>query len=253
MLRSLLLASLVYGTSLASHVGPDAAKELATPEGLEALVGGLGPDLTELGSALGERLHTLTVTTPGLDRAALAAETLTTVSPLVERLGLDSCRARLDDASFAILSPAAHAALAEGADDRHALGVRLQDQASSLLDELQLSGDLSWRSKSLYSTWRKMQRKGLRADQVMDRVALRVVLDDEAACREVLAALHERYEPVDGEFDDYIAQPKPNGYQSLHTVVRVDGEVAEVQLRTHAMHAHAERGAAAHWRYKLAA
>jgi len=140
-----------------------------------------------------------------------------------------------------------------GQGERQALATSLSSEASGLLADLGLEGDLSARTKSAYSTWRKMQRKGLAVDEVMDRVAVRVVLSDEAACRTVLSELHERYEAVPGEFDDYIAHPKPNGYRSLHTVLRIDGQVAEVQLRTHEMHAHAEEGGAAHWRYKLAA
>ena len=251
MLRSLLLASLVQGTQL----GPDATAALSSAEGLDALAADLsltshGPHPT-IDGALHQRLHTLEL--PGAGRATLAAETLAAVSPLAERLGMAEARARLDDASLAVLDPELYATLSIGQHEREQLGRRLVNDARTLLGQHQLTGDLSWRTKSLYSTLRKMQRKNLAPDEVMDRVALRLVLDDEAACRAMLAALHERFDPVAGEFDDYIRHPKPNGYQSLHTVVRVGEQVAEVQLRTHAMHAHAESGQAAHWRYKLSA
>jgi GTP pyrophosphokinase len=109
------------------------------------------------------------------------------------------------------------------------------------------------RPKHLYSIWKKMQGKRLSIAQVFDVRALRVIVDDKPACYAALARVHEAFRPVDGEFDDYIARPKPNGYQSLHTVVLADdGRPLEVQIRTRAMHEHAEHGVAAHWMYKEA-
>jgi GTP pyrophosphokinase len=106
------------------------------------------------------------------------------------------------------------------------------------------------RVKSLYSTWKKMERKGIDVDGIHDRVAMRLITANEADARTLLADIHDRYEPVDGEFDDYIRAPKPNGYQSLHTAVRTPYGVAEFQLRTEAMHEAAEAGDQAHWLYK---
>ena len=109
------------------------------------------------------------------------------------------------------------------------------------------------RPKHLFSIWKKMQGKQLDFDQVLDVRAVRVIVPDVAACYAVLARVHERWPAVAGEFDDYIAKPKSNGYQSLHTVVRTEGEQAvEIQIRTRAMHEHAEFGVAAHWAYKEA-
>jgi GTP pyrophosphokinase len=109
------------------------------------------------------------------------------------------------------------------------------------------------RPKHLHSIWKKMQGKGLGIERVFDVRALRVIVDDVAACYAALARVHECHAPVEGEFDDYIAKPKPNGYQSLHTVVLGDdGRPVEVQVRTQAMHEHAEHGVAAHWAYKEA-
>ena len=110
------------------------------------------------------------------------------------------------------------------------------------------------RVKSAHSTLQKMQRKNLAVDDVLDRLGLRLRVASVDECYTFLDRLHERYEPVAGSFDDYIASPKANGYQSLHTAVVVPGlGVTEFQLRTHAMHREAESGAAAHWRYKLTA
>lgn len=113
---------------------------------------------------------------------------------------------------------------------------------------------LTARVKSTRSTLQKMQRKNLAVDEVLDRFGLRLRVASIDECYTLLDRLHERYEPVAGSYDDYIAAPKPNGYQSLHTAVLVPGlGVTEFQVRTHAMHDLAESGAAAHWRYKLTA
>ena len=121
------------------------------------------------------------------------------------------------------------------------------------LQRLGLEGEVQGRPKHLYSIWKKMQGKGLSLEKVFDLRALRVIVPTVDDCYAVLARLHEIHQPVDGEFDDYIARPKPNGYQSLHTVVRApDGQTMEVQIRTRAMHEHAEHGVAAHWAYKEA-
>lgn len=117
-----------------------------------------------------------------------------------------------------------------------------------------LGGDaiVTARVKSAHSTLQKMQRKNLAVDEVLDRIGLRLRVASVDDCYALLDRLHERYEPVAGSFDDYIASPKPNGYQSLHTAVIVPGlGVTEFQVRTHDMHREAESGAAAHWRYKL--
>src|SRR5204862_4683722 len=114
-----------------------------------------------------------------------------------------------------------------------------------------LHAEVQGRPKHLYSIWKKMQGKRLDFAQVHDLRAVRVIVPDVPGCYAVLGRVHELFRPVAGEFDDYIERPKPNGYQSLHTVV-LDGEgrAVEVQIRTRAMHEHAEHGVAAHWAYK---
>jgi GTP pyrophosphokinase len=116
-----------------------------------------------------------------------------------------------------------------------------------------IEAEVQGRPKHLFSIWKKMQGKQLDFDQVLDVRAVRVIVADVAACYAVLARVHERWPAEAGEFDDYIAKPKPNGYQSLHTVVRTEGgQPVEIQIRTRAMHEHAEFGVAAHWAYKEA-
>lgn len=126
----------------------------------------------------------------------------------------------------------------------------LQHEARMLLDEVGVEGLLTARVKTPESVAAKAARKGLHPDQVLDRIGLRVCVDGIDDCYAVLDAVHARYAPIVGSQDDYIANPKPNGYQSLHTAVLTPMGVAEFQVRTHGMHHHAESGGAAHDRYK---
>ncbi len=128
----------------------------------------------------------------------------------------------------------------------------LEVDTAALLDELGVAAELSARVKSRESLQAKAARKGIPPQAVLDRLALRVRVDREADCYRVFAALLARHLPVAGSIDDYIAAPKANGYQSLHAAVHTPLGIAEFQVRTHAMHAHAEHGAAAHSAYKAA-
>jgi GTP pyrophosphokinase len=133
---------------------------------------------------------------------------------------------------------------------------RIEAARKAVQDDLRAQGlevEVQGRPKHLFSIHKKMLGKGLELARVFDQSALRVIAHDVADCYAALSRLHEVYTPVPGEFDDYIARPKPNGYQSLHTVVRdAAGKAMEVQIRTRAMHEHAEHGVAAHWAYKEA-
>lgn len=129
----------------------------------------------------------------------------------------------------------------------------LTAQADDILAVLGVDGAVSARIKTPESLHAKAARKGLRPDQVLDRIGLRVLVDDESDCYAVRSALLARYPVISESMDDYIAEPKPNGYRSLHMAVRTPVGVAEYQIRTHEMHAHAEHGGAAHARYKAGA
>ncbi len=189
--------------------------------------------------------------------AELATETLQVFAPLANRLGIWQIKWELEDLSFRFLHPQDYQRVARLVDEkrgeREASVQAARSELAQRLAETGLQADVQGRPKHLYSIWKKMQGKQLAFDRVFDTRALRVVVDDVPACYAVLARVHEIWQPVDGEFDDYIARPKPNGYQSLHTVVRgADGRAVEVQIRTRAMHEHAEHGVAAHWMYKEA-
>jgi GTP pyrophosphokinase len=185
----------------------------------------------------------------------LAAESLQVFAPLANRLGIWQIKWELEDLSFRFLEPAHYQQVARLLDERRVeREQRVEAFRRRLADDLAARGldaQVQGRPKHLYSIWKKMQGKGLDIAQVLDLRAVRVIVPDVPACYAVLGRVHELFRAVAGEFDDYIERPKPNGYQSLHTVVQDEsGRAVEVQIRTQAMHAHAEHGVAAHWAYK---
>ena len=188
---------------------------------------------------------------------ALALESQQVFAPLANRLGIWQIKWELEDLSFRFLEPQAYRHIADLLDERRQsreLAVEfVRHQVAGILRQAGLDSAVQGRPKHLYSIWRKMQGKSLPFEKVLDIRALRVIVAAVPDCYAALSALHQRYRPLSGEFDDYIARPKPNGYQSLHTVVLGDDDrPVEVQIRTQAMHDHAEHGVAAHWAYKEA-
>jgi GTP pyrophosphokinase len=188
---------------------------------------------------------------------ALALESQQVFAPLANRLGIGQVKWEIEDLAFRFLQPAEYQRIAGLLDER-----RIAREAGVAAASRQMAIDLAdagvqavvqGRPKHIYSIWKKMRGKQLDFDHVYDLRALRVVVADVPACYAALSRVHERYTPVLDEFDDYIARPKPNGYQSLHTVVLArDGKPIEVQIRTRQMQEHAEFGVAAHWAYKEA-
>jgi GTP pyrophosphokinase len=185
----------------------------------------------------------------------IAAESLQVFAPLANRLGIWQIKWELEDLSFRFLQPDEYQRVARLLDERRVeREQRVEAFRQRLSDDLATRGlraQVQGRPKHLYSIWKKMQGKALDFTQVLDVRAVRVIVTDVAGCYAVLGRVHEVFRPVAGEFDDYIERPKSNGYQSLHTVVLDDdGRAVEVQIRTQAMHEHAEHGVAAHWAYK---
>ncbi|MEY2893632.1 MAG: hypothetical protein RJA98_3540 [Pseudomonadota bacterium] len=188
---------------------------------------------------------------------ALAAESQQVFAPLANRLGIWQIKWEMEDLSFRFLQPERYHQVARMLDEKRTEREEHIAAFRQLLsDDLAAHGinvEVQGRPKHLYSIWKKMQGKQLDIHRVFDLRALRVIVDDVPSCYAVLSRVHEAYRPVPGEYDDYIARPKGNGYQSLHTVVQDDGGRAfEIQIRTRAMHEHAEHGVAAHWAYKEA-
>jgi GTP pyrophosphokinase len=187
----------------------------------------------------------------------LARESMQVFAPLANRLGIWQIKWELEDLAFRFLEPESYRMVAKLLDEKRVEREHGVEAFRQLLgEELVRAGikaEVQGRPKHLYSIWKKMRGKGVDIDHVFDVRAVRVVVADVRDCYAVLSRVHEVWRPVAGEFDDYIARPKPNGYQSLHTVVLDALErPVEVQIRTRTMHEHAEHGVAAHWAYKEA-
>jgi len=192
---------------------------------------------------------------PERERRALARLTRDIHAPLANRLGIWQLKWELEDLAFRHLEPEVYRQIAAQLDETRRARERYLDQVKAqlkeALDRHQVHAEISARPKHIYSIWRKMQKKGLGFGQLYDLRAVRVVVDDLAACYAALGVVHAVWTPIPSEFDDYIARPKANDYRSLHTaVVGPEGRTLEVQIRTQEMHAQAELGVAAHWRYK---
>ncbi|MCP1620755.1 GTP pyrophosphokinase [Pseudomonas sp. SLBN-26] len=188
-------------------------------------------------------------------RHRVAREVFDIYAPLAHRLGIGHIKWELEDLSFRYLEPDQYKKIAKLLHERRLDREQyIADVMNQLRQELTVAGiksDISGRAKHIYSIWRKMQRKGLQFSQIYDVRAVRVLVPEVRDCYTALGIVHTLWRHIPKEFDDYIANPKENGYRSLHTaVIGPDGKVLEVQIRTHAMHEEAELGVCAHWRYK---
>ena len=188
---------------------------------------------------------------------AMAYESLHVFAPLANRLGIWQIKWEMEDLAFRFLEPETYKKTAQLLDEKRVEREQfMEDLRLELERGLNQSGVAALvygRPKHIYSIVKKMRGKSLGFDQVFDIRALRVIAADSNGCYAALGLVHSRFTPIEGEFDDYIAKPKSNGYQSLHTVVRdAAGRAIEIQIRTQAMHDHAEHGVAAHWAYKEA-
>lgn len=184
-----------------------------------------------------------------------ARETLDLYAPLANRLGIWQMKWELEDLSFRFLEPETYKTIAkmleEKRTEREDFVIHAIERVKTALKEAGIKAEVSGRPKHIYSIYNKMRGKSLEFTQMHDVRALRVIVSDIKACFTVLDLIHKMWTPVLEEFDDYISHPKPNGYQSLHTIVTAeDGLSLEVQIRTEDMHRFAEYGVASHWRYK---
>jgi GTP pyrophosphokinase len=189
------------------------------------------------------------------ERTAYARETLDIYSPLANRLGIWQLKWELEDLSFRYLEPELYKRIAQMLDERRLERQQyIADAIATLAGELVavgVKGEITGRPKHIYSIWNKMRTKGVDFSQVYDVRALRVIVPEVKDCYTALGVVHNLWQPVPKEFDDYISRPKGNLYQSLHTaVVGPAAKTLEVQIRTEEMHRHAEYGVAAHWQYK---
>ena len=191
-------------------------------------------------------------------KKALARECMDVYAPLANRLGVGQIKWEMEDLAFRYLEPEVYHDIAKSLDekrmDREQYIESFKSQLAGIMEENNIHGEVTGRPKHIYSIWRKMQRKHLPFDQVFDVRAVRVLVRSLVDCYTVLGMIHSRWKYIREEFDDYIASPKGNNYQSLHTaIIGPAGKVLEVQIRTYTMHDDAELGVAAHWRYKESA
>jgi GTP pyrophosphokinase len=242
--------------SLKTTITPGAASQT---ENIRKMLLAFSRDLRVVMLRLASRLQTLRhyAAIKSIAPRAVSAEALHVFAPLANRLGIWQIKWEMEDLAFRFLEPDTYKTIAKQLDEK-----RIEREQSMTLLRETLEQDLKaqgiaaqvqGRPKHIYSIVKKMRGKQLGFDQVLDVRAMRVIVQDAAGCYAALSRVHELYAPMAGEFDDYIAKPKSNGYQSLHTVVRdATNRPLEIQIRTEAMHQHAETGVAAHWAYKEA-
>ena len=226
-------------------------------ENLRRMLLGIAGDVRVVLVVLAERVHIARMLKhcDEATRRRVAIETRDIYAPLANRLGIWQLKWELEDLSLRYLEPDQYMDLAKQLQGRrHDREKYIHDVISQLhkkFAEQGIKADISGRPKHIYSIWKKMQRKNVDFNQIFDVLAVRVMVDTVAQCYEVLGIVHGIWKHIPGEFDDYIATPKANDYQSLHTaVIDSQGKPLEIQVRTFEMHDHAERGVAAHWRYK---
>lgn len=242
-------------TDLSSEVKPGDEEEHA--ENLRRLLLGIAEDVRVVLVVVAQQLHLMRSArslSPEL-RWRLAEETRDIYAPLANRLGVWQVKWELEDLCLRFLHPEEYKRIASQLDGRRADREQFIHQVITLLHEkfhaVGIQAEISGRPKHIYSIWRKMQRKSVDIEQIFDLRAVRVLVDDIAQCYAALGVVHGLWRHIPGEFDDYIATPKANLYQSIHTaVIGPEEKTLEVQIRTRDMHHHAELGVAAHWRYK---
>jgi GTP pyrophosphokinase len=242
---------------LSDRTRPRDGNDTGQAEALRKMLLAMVNDLRVVLLRLASRLQTLRFFTAAgrTDVVPFARETLELFAPLANRLGIWQMKWELEDLAFGIIEPEVSGRVArwvnERREERESFIAKATDELRSMLAENGINGEVAGRSKHIYSIWKKMQAKQLAFDELYDVRALRVIVTTEQECYQVLSLVQARWQTVAQEFDDYIAKPKANGYQSLHTVVRDDGgKPLEIQIRTRRMHESAELGLAAHWRYK---
>ena len=250
------VAQLVDGVTKLSKFSTH-SHEQQQAENIRKMLLAMAQDIRVVLIKLADRLHNMR-TLHGLPpdkQQRIARQTMEIYAPLAERLGIWQMKWELEDLAFKVLEPERFRELARLLDTRRKGRESYIDRAiAELKPRLESAGieaDLQGRPKHIYSIYRKMERKGAEFGEIYDVYAIRVLVDEVRDCYAALGIVHSLWRPIPGQFDDYIAVPKNNLYQSLHTaVIALDGKPLEIQIRTHAMHQVSEVGIAAHWRYK---
>jgi GTP pyrophosphokinase len=229
----------------------------AQAETVRKMIVAMSKDIRVLLIKLADRLHNARTWgfVPPHKAAKKATETLEIYAPLAHRLGIQAIKSELEDLSFAVMHPKLHAEIEslvkQRTPQREQYVQNVIDAVDADLRELRVRGRVMGRPKQLYSVYQKMVVRGREFDDIYDLIGIRILVGTVRDCYAVLGAIHARWTPLPGRFKDYIATPKFNLYQSLHTtVIGPGGRTVEIQIRTHEMHQQAEFGVAAHWKYK---
>lgn len=250
------VALLVDGVTKLGAIKFD-TKEEAQAENLRKMFLAMSKDIRVLIIKLADRLHNMRTLEFMREEKKLekARETLDIYAPLASRLGIYTVKFELEDISLKYLHPREYETLeievTEKKEQRVQFINQVIDEIKEALDQMNMQYDISGRSKHLYSVYKKMILQHKQLDEIFDLTAVRIIVENVRDCYAVLGQVHTMWKPLPGRFKDYIAMPKPNMYQSLHTTVLGDnGEPFEIQIRTYEMHRVAEYGIAAHWKYK---
>jgi GTP diphosphokinase / guanosine-3',5'-bis(diphosphate) 3'-diphosphatase len=252
------VAQLVDGVTKISHLGKKTSKEDAQAENLRKMVLAMGDDIRVVLVKLADRLHnmrTLEYLKPE-KRRRIAQETLEVYAPIAHRLGMSKIRVELEDLAFRYLDPDAYNRLKHEVEKRRSSTEAFLEEVKAKIAERLREENVNFlriegRIKRLYSIYLKLKRQTITLDQVYDLAAVRIITQEERDCYYALGVMHKYWRPFQDRIKDFIAMPRENGYQSLHTsVIGDDGNHFEVQIRTDEMHRIAEEGIAAHWKYK---
>jgi GTP pyrophosphokinase len=250
------VARLVDGVTKLSRFSTH-SHEQQQAENIRKMLLAMAEDIRVVLIKLADRLHNMRTLygLPSEKQLRIARQTMEIYAPLAERLGIWQVKWELEDLAFKVLEPERFRELAKLLDTRRkgreSYIERAITELRPRLEAAGISADIEGRPKHIYSIWKKMQRKGAEFGEIYDVYAIRLLVDEVRDCYAALGIVHSLWRPIPGQFDDYIAVPKNNLYQSLHTaVIALDGKPLEIQIRTHQMHQVSEVGIAAHWRYK---
>jgi len=232
-------------------------KEESQAENFRKMLLAMANDIRVILVKLADRLHNMRTLEfqSELKQRSIARETMDIYAPIANRLGISWVKVELEDLSFRYLNPETYFELVRKISlKKHEREDFVEEAKAIILEKLiehNIPGEVSGRSKHLFSIYRKMEKRNVEFEEIYDLIAIRILVDDLRECYEVLGVIHSSWKPIPGRFKDYIAMPKGNMYQSLHTtVIGPHGDRMEVQIRTHEMHNVADAGIAAHWKYK---
>ena len=251
------VAALVDGVTKLTQINYSADKLELQAENLRKMFLAMAKDIRVIIIKLADRLHnmrTMQYMKPEKQKEK-SRETMDIYAPIADRLGISKVKVELDDLSLRYLEPEEYKELSEQFNhiksSKETFVKDIMEEVDKKLVENNIKAVIDGRVKHLFSIYRKMLNQKKTLDQIYDLFAIRIIVDNDQECYTALGIIHEMYKPIPGRFKDYIAMPKPNNYQSLHTtLIGPDGQPFEIQLRTYEMHRTAEYGIAAHWKYK---